>query len=197
MNLETLCRFSHKYGANPEFVLAGGGNTSAKNAKTLVIKGSGSALATIEPDQFVKLDRAKLNAMWDKTYPEGEAEREAAVLADLMAARAFGEEKSVRALKRSYTISSRRLTFCTFIPRSSMRSPARRRARKRSRVSSPKPFGENLPARVTRSPLSAKKSWRPMKRKTASPPSFSFYRITAFSSPPIPKRISRLWSAAS
>ena len=91
-NLDILCNYSHRYGANPEFVLAGGGNTSCKDAENLYIKGSGSSLATIAPEQFVKMDRAKLAAMWTKTYPAGEDEREAAVLSDMMAARAPGEE---------------------------------------------------------------------------------------------------------
>ena len=90
--LTTLCEISHKYGGNPEFVLAGGGNTSCKDENYLYIKGSGSALATIKPEQFVKMNRAGLSDMWSKSYPSGEDEREAAVLADMMAARAPGED---------------------------------------------------------------------------------------------------------
>lgn len=90
--LNTLCNFSHKYGSCPEYVLAGGGNTSCKDNDYLYIKGSGTALATIEPSGFVKMERAKLEAMQTKSYPANEEEREAAVLADLMSARAFGEE---------------------------------------------------------------------------------------------------------
>ena len=90
--LSVLCEFSHKYGSNPDFVLAGGGNTSAKDDDYLYIKGSGSSLATIKPEQFVKMDRAKLASMWQKDYPAAEDEREAAVLADMMAAKAPGEE---------------------------------------------------------------------------------------------------------
>ncbi len=90
--LQTLCNYSHRYGSNPEYVLAGGGNTSCKDEEYLYIKGSGTALATIEPCGFVKMERAKLGAMLTAKYPENEEEREAAVLADLMNARAFGEE---------------------------------------------------------------------------------------------------------
>ena len=90
--LNTLCNFSHKYGGCAEYVLAGGGNTSCKDENYLYIKGSGTALATIQPEGFVKMERAKLVAMLTKSYPECEAEREAAVLADLMSARALGEE---------------------------------------------------------------------------------------------------------
>jgi len=90
--LTTLCNFSHKYGADAEFVLAGGGNTSCKDDAHLYIKGSGTALATIAPEGFVKMERAKLDAMLTKTYSDDEATREAEVLADLMMAKAPGEE---------------------------------------------------------------------------------------------------------
>ena len=90
--LAALVEFSHKYGSNPEFVLAGGGNTSFKTEDYLFIKGSGSSLSTIKAEQFVKMDRAALNGMWNKTYPIDEAEREAAVLSDMMDARCKGEE---------------------------------------------------------------------------------------------------------
>ncbi len=90
--LNTLCNFSHKYGSCAEYVLAGGGNTSCKDENYLYIKGSGTALATIEPAGFVKMERAKLETMLTKCYPADEAEREAAVLADLMSARSVGEE---------------------------------------------------------------------------------------------------------
>lgn len=90
--LNTLCEFSHKYGADPAFVLAGGGNTSCKDDSFLYIKGSGTALATIDENGFVKMERAKLRAMLTKTYSADEAVREAEVLSDLMDARAPGEE---------------------------------------------------------------------------------------------------------
>ena len=35
MSLEKIVAISNKYGANPEFVLAGGGNTSYKDSKYL------------------------------------------------------------------------------------------------------------------------------------------------------------------
>ena len=93
MSLETLVHFSNAYGANPAFVLAGGGNTSFKSADRLWIKGSGTALATIKPEDFVVLERGLLNEMWTADYPAEEAAREAAVLQDMMDARIKGETR--------------------------------------------------------------------------------------------------------
>lgn len=59
-DINALVAMSNKYGADEEFVLAGGGNTSYKTADTLYIKGSGTSLATITVDGFVKIDRAEL-----------------------------------------------------------------------------------------------------------------------------------------
>ena len=84
---------SNKYGANPAYVLAGGGNTSFKSDKNLWVKGSGTSLATIKAEDFVVLERSKLDQMWLAQYPEEEKAREAAVLADMMAARVEGETR--------------------------------------------------------------------------------------------------------
>ncbi len=91
--LAALAAMSNQYGSNPEYVLAGGGNTSFKSADRLWVKGSGTSLATIKPEDFVVLERPLLNAMWSAQYPENEAEREAAVLADMMNARIRGENR--------------------------------------------------------------------------------------------------------
>ena len=44
MSLSTIIKISNKYGSKPEFVLAGGGNTSFKDDDYLYIKGSGTIL---------------------------------------------------------------------------------------------------------------------------------------------------------
>ena len=93
MSTQILSQMSNKYGANPDFVLAGGGNTSYKTADTLYIKGSGTVLATIKPEEFVVMSRAGLAKMWSTDYPEDEQAREAAVLADMMASRVEGETR--------------------------------------------------------------------------------------------------------
>jgi rhamnose utilization protein RhaD (predicted bifunctional aldolase and dehydrogenase) len=61
--LDALPRISRHYGVDPEFVIAGGGNTSVKMDKRLFVKGSGHALATITPDGFVEMDRPALEAL--------------------------------------------------------------------------------------------------------------------------------------
>ncbi len=93
MSLEILVEYSNRYGKNPAFVLAGGGNTSYKTEDTLYVKGSGTSLATITGEGFVKMNRAALAAIWEKTYDEDQAQREAQVLADMMGAKLPGEEK--------------------------------------------------------------------------------------------------------
>ncbi len=91
-DINALVAMSNKYGADAEFVLAGGGNTSYKTADTLYIKGSGTSLATITVDGFVKIDRAELEKIWSSKFSEVEAEREAQVLSMMMNSRKKGEE---------------------------------------------------------------------------------------------------------
>lgn len=85
-NLEAIIEISRKYGADPRYVIAGGGNTSCKDADRLWVKASGHALATITEDGFAVLDRAKLNPMGEKAYSKDVAEREEQVKNDLAAA---------------------------------------------------------------------------------------------------------------
>ncbi|MGN1346406.1 MAG: SDR family NAD(P)-dependent oxidoreductase [Eubacteriales bacterium] len=92
MGIETLVEFSNRYGKNPAFVLAGGGNTSYKDKENLYIKGSGTSLASITADGFVKMDRSRLAKIWENQYSADTAAREAEVLRDLMASKCIGEE---------------------------------------------------------------------------------------------------------
>ncbi|MDR0668841.1 MAG: class II aldolase/adducin family protein [Treponema sp.] len=92
MSLQELAEISRFYGSNPDYVIAGGGNTSFKDRDYLYVKASGTSLADARPGDFVKMDRGSLARIWEKTYPAGADAREAAVLADMMAARVPGEE---------------------------------------------------------------------------------------------------------
>jgi rhamnose utilization protein RhaD (predicted bifunctional aldolase and dehydrogenase) len=93
MSVIVLTELSRYYGSCSDYVIAGGGNTSFKNASTLYVKGSGTSLADIEAEDFVRMDRRLLARIWEKTYPKDGDERETAVLADMMAARRPGEER--------------------------------------------------------------------------------------------------------
>jgi rhamnose utilization protein RhaD (predicted bifunctional aldolase and dehydrogenase) len=93
MGIEELAAVSQFYGSNSDYVIAGGGNTSFKDGNYLYIKGSGTSLAKIVPEGFVKMERGLLAGIWEKDYPDEADKREAAVLADMMAARAQGEEQ--------------------------------------------------------------------------------------------------------
>lgn len=93
MLIDELVGFSNFYGSDPSLVLAGGGNTSAKRDGRMWVKGSGTALATITAQGFVKMDLSKLGEIFEKSYPDSDSEREALVLEDLMAARVPGETK--------------------------------------------------------------------------------------------------------
>ena len=84
--IESLVAISRKYGSDPRFVIAGGGNTSYKNAEKLWVKASGHALATITEDGFAVLDRPLLDPMKKKKYSSDTAEREEQVKNDLAAA---------------------------------------------------------------------------------------------------------------
>ena len=106
MDLQELVSMSNRYGGNPDYVLAGGGNTSVKDDTTLYVKCSGTCLADITADGFVAMDKKALAALMVKEYPAGDKEREAAFLADVMETRVKTEENlakrpSVEALLHS------------------------------------------------------------------------------------------------
>jgi rhamnose utilization protein RhaD (predicted bifunctional aldolase and dehydrogenase)/NAD(P)-dependent dehydrogenase (short-subunit alcohol dehydrogenase family) len=99
--LDALVKLSRFYGSDPEFVLAGGGNTSVKVGQRLLVKGSGHALATIPPEGFVEMDRGKLEALLNSTLSEERMQREAEFKAATLAARICPEKNqrpSVEAL---------------------------------------------------------------------------------------------------
>lgn len=94
MALEQLIEMSHRYGGNPDYAPASAGSASMKENGVLYIKGAGTSLAAIRAEQFVAMDMASLSAIRGKKYPEGDNAREAAALADIMAARLPDETKS-------------------------------------------------------------------------------------------------------
>ncbi len=89
--LSDIIALSRFYGRDPEWVIAGGGNTSVKDENTLMIKASGTALGSASEESFVAIDRKKLSSVWTKAYPAEVDAREKEALQDLMDARLEGE----------------------------------------------------------------------------------------------------------
>jgi rhamnose utilization protein RhaD (predicted bifunctional aldolase and dehydrogenase) len=99
--LRDLCRVSRLYGADQAHVIAGGGNTSCKDAATLWVKASGTELGTIEPAGFVALDREALQRAIETDFGSEVDRREALYKDALMEARREperGQRPSVEAL---------------------------------------------------------------------------------------------------
>lgn len=86
-SLDPLVSISRRYGADPAYVLAGGGNTSIKTDDRLWVKGSGQALATITAAGFVEMDRAALQALLEAQLPSERQAREQAFKEAVFAAR--------------------------------------------------------------------------------------------------------------
>ncbi len=84
--LKDLVNISRHYGGNPEYVIAGGGNTSFKNETHIWVKASGIFLETIDEDGFVCLSRDKLKLIEEKEYSTDPVLREQEVKNDLSAA---------------------------------------------------------------------------------------------------------------
>jgi rhamnose utilization protein RhaD (predicted bifunctional aldolase and dehydrogenase)/NAD(P)-dependent dehydrogenase (short-subunit alcohol dehydrogenase family) len=85
--VDQLVALSRRYGADSAFVLAGGGNTSVKLGERLLVKGSGSALATIDPKGFVEMDRGALQSLLESTLSSDRLAREAEFKEAVLAAR--------------------------------------------------------------------------------------------------------------
>jgi rhamnose utilization protein RhaD (predicted bifunctional aldolase and dehydrogenase) len=76
--LEQIAELSREFGT-PNYVLGGGGNTSAKNADSLWIKPSGTALPSMTADSFLEMDRSAIARLYDAEPPENVNERESMV----------------------------------------------------------------------------------------------------------------------
>ena len=85
--LEAISKLSQYYGRDIDFVIAGGGNTSAKVGDRLFVKGSGHALATIGPEGFVEMDRTQLEKLLSADFGPDRNVREEKFKDAVMAAR--------------------------------------------------------------------------------------------------------------
>jgi rhamnose utilization protein RhaD (predicted bifunctional aldolase and dehydrogenase)/NAD(P)-dependent dehydrogenase (short-subunit alcohol dehydrogenase family) len=90
--LEVICKLSRFYGSDPSIVLAGGGNTSCKVGDRLFVKASGTSLATMKPDGFVRMDRTKLDSLIEAELDSDPDTREAQYKAAISEARCEPEK---------------------------------------------------------------------------------------------------------
>jgi rhamnose utilization protein RhaD (predicted bifunctional aldolase and dehydrogenase) len=74
--LDQLIEISRFYGDNPDYVIAGGGNTSLKNEQTIWIKASGIPLAGITEEGFVSLSRKTLSIIEEGSFSDDPVLRE-------------------------------------------------------------------------------------------------------------------------
>ena len=97
---DELIGLSNRFGSDPMFVRAGGGNSSVKVDGVLWIKPSGVPLATLAADDLVPLDRARLLALLeqDAATPPGEGDPVMAIAAAARLAEAHGRRPSVELL---------------------------------------------------------------------------------------------------
>ena len=80
--LSQLIEVSRFYGSGRDYVIAGGGNTSFKDEKTIWIKASGHSLASLGEEGLVALDREKLHIISRKQYSSDPLKREEEVKND-------------------------------------------------------------------------------------------------------------------
>ncbi len=90
--IQQLIEISQFYGKNPDFVIAGGGNTSYKDEKLIWVKASGTTLAEITENGFAVLDREKLKKIASNKYSTNSDERESQIKADLFRASIYPEK---------------------------------------------------------------------------------------------------------
>lgn len=81
--LSELIEVSRYYGDNPDYVIAGGGNTSYKDHESIWIKASGIPLAGIDENGFVSLGRKKLAVIETAVYSNDPVRREEEVREDM------------------------------------------------------------------------------------------------------------------
>jgi rhamnose utilization protein RhaD (predicted bifunctional aldolase and dehydrogenase) len=91
--LKDLVEVSNYFGKDPEYVIAGGGNTSLKDDNYLWIKASGTSLATITEEGFVKMDRHCLKKISEKAYSTSPLKRETEIKNELYSCIAENSEK--------------------------------------------------------------------------------------------------------
>lgn len=81
--LKEIIKLSRKFGSDPDYVIAGGGNSSFKDKTRMWVKASGTAMSHIDQDGFVCLDRLKMQNISKRIYSNLATKREEEVKQDL------------------------------------------------------------------------------------------------------------------
>ncbi len=84
--LDEITRLSHECGTD-EFVMGGGGNSSAKDSKTIWVKPSGTTLKDISAEDFLALDRSAISELYTTEPPSEPAQRDAFLLEKMTSAK--------------------------------------------------------------------------------------------------------------
>lgn len=92
-DIEKLVALSRRYGADTEFVIAGGGNTSVKTGDVIHVKASGRSMAGIDETGFVALARGALRALLEREGDDDPVRREADFKEAVLAARLEPEKE--------------------------------------------------------------------------------------------------------
>ena len=95
MSLEVITELSQRYGADPAYVLAGGGNTSYKTEFEPFIKPSGVRLADIKDENCIMMDRQKIRRVFDVQEDDDSSLREMIVKKLMQEAVAVGSIDAV------------------------------------------------------------------------------------------------------
>jgi rhamnose utilization protein RhaD (predicted bifunctional aldolase and dehydrogenase)/NAD(P)-dependent dehydrogenase (short-subunit alcohol dehydrogenase family) len=81
--IKELIEISKHFGSDKQYVIAGGGNTSFKDNETIWIKASGHALAELDEEGLVALNRNLLHGISTANYSDDPTKREEQVKEDL------------------------------------------------------------------------------------------------------------------
>ncbi|WP_430817188.1 class II aldolase/adducin family protein [Carboxylicivirga sp. RSCT41] len=92
-NLNQLIEISRQFGTNPDYIIAGGGNSSYKDDERMWVKASGTSMGVIDKDGFVCLDRHKMKVISERHYSANPSQREEEVKQDLHNAILYPEGK--------------------------------------------------------------------------------------------------------
>jgi len=90
-SLKNLIEISRHYGSDPNFVIAGGGNTSFKDDRHIWVKASGYAMSDISMTGFVQLNREGVKLTGINKYSVDPHKKEAEVKEDLLEAMVYPE----------------------------------------------------------------------------------------------------------